>query len=80
MRCAYLFSNNFDKGKELHKLIGYNSKDTGKLKDALLGLITIAIEWNVIDCATGQEKNGKQALSWLLLNYQVVLARMNIAR
>lgn len=47
------------KGKDLYKLIGYNSKDTGKLKDALLGLITIAIEWNVIDCATGQEKKWK---------------------
>jgi len=47
------------KGKDLYKLIGYNSKDTGKLKDALLGLITIAIEWNVIDCSTGQEKNWK---------------------
>lgn len=47
------------KGKDLYKLIGYNSKDTGKLKDALLGLITIAIEWNVIDCTTGQEKKWK---------------------
>lgn len=47
------------KGKDLYKLIGYNSKDTGKLKDALLGLITIAIEWNVIDCSTGQEKKWK---------------------
>lgn len=47
------------KGKDLYRLIGYNSKDTGKLKDALLGLITIAIEWNVIDCSTGQEKKWK---------------------
>ncbi len=47
------------KGKDLYKLIGYNSKDTGKLKDALLGLITIAIEWNVIDCSNGQEKKWK---------------------
>ena len=47
------------KGKDLYKLIGYNSKDTGKLKDALLGLITIAIEWNVIDCSSGQEKKWK---------------------
>lgn len=47
------------KGKDLYKLIGYNSKDTGKLKDALLGLITIAIEWNVIDCSNGREKNWK---------------------
>jgi len=47
------------KGKDLYKLIGYNSKDTGKLKDALLGLITIAIEWNVIDSTTSQEKKWK---------------------
>jgi plasmid replication initiation protein len=47
------------KGKDLYRLIGYNSKDTAKLKEALLGLITIAIEWNVIDCATGQEKKWK---------------------
>lgn len=47
------------KGKDLYKLIGYNSKDTGKLKDALLGLITIAIEWNVIDCSNGREKKWK---------------------
>ena len=47
------------KGKDLYKLIGYNSKDTGKLKDALLGLITLTIEWNVIDCSTGQEKKWK---------------------
>ncbi|MCW5590082.1 MAG: replication initiation protein [Legionellales bacterium] len=47
------------RGKDLCCLIGYNSKDTGKLKQALLGLITIAIEWNVIDCATGQEKKWK---------------------
>ncbi len=47
------------KGKELCRLIGYNSKDTGKLKSALLGLITIAIEWNVIDGANGQEKKWK---------------------
>jgi len=47
------------KGKDLYKMIGYNSKDTAKLKEALLGLITIAIEWNVIDCSTGQEKKWK---------------------
>lgn len=47
------------KGKDLYKLIGYNSKDTAKLKEALFGLITIAIEWNVIDCSTGQEKKWK---------------------
>ena len=42
--------------RELCKLIGYNSNDYGKLKTALLGLITIAIEWNVIDAVTGNEK------------------------
>ncbi|MFU8797101.1 MAG: replication initiation protein [Gammaproteobacteria bacterium] len=42
--------------KELCGLIGYNSNDYGKLKRALLGLITIAIEWNVINGVTGQEK------------------------
>ncbi|PNT87813.1 repA protein [Coxiella burnetii] len=45
--------------KDLCKLIGYNSNDYGKLKRALLGLITTAIEWNVIDCDTGKEKNWK---------------------
>lgn len=44
------------RGKQLSELIGYNSKDVAKLKSALLGLITTAIEWNVIDCNTGQEK------------------------
>lgn len=45
--------------KNLCNLIGYNSNDYGKLKKALLGLITIAIEWNVIDCVTGAEKQWK---------------------
>lgn len=45
--------------KELCTLIGYNSNDYAKLKKALLGLITIAIEWNVIDCSTGTEKKWK---------------------
>lgn len=45
--------------RELCKLIGYNSNDYGKLKKALLGLITIAIEWNVIDCESGKEKKWK---------------------
>ena len=44
------------KVKELSLLIGYNSHDYGKLKKALLGLMTIAIEWNVIDNSTGKEK------------------------
>lgn len=47
------------KGKDLCFLIGYNSKDTQKLKSALFGLITTAIEWNVIDCATGKENKWK---------------------
>lgn len=47
------------KGTDLCALIGYHSKDTVKLKDALFGLITIAIEWNVIDCANGKEKHWK---------------------
>jgi plasmid replication initiation protein len=45
--------------RDLCKLIGYNSNDYGKLKKALLDLITIAIEWNVIDCTTGHEKQWK---------------------
>lgn len=47
------------KGKDLCFLIGYNSKDTQKLKAALFGLITTAIEWNVIDCETGKENKWK---------------------
>jgi len=45
--------------RQLCNLIGYNSNDYGKLKRALLGLVTIAIEWNVIDTLTGKEKNWK---------------------
>ena len=45
--------------RQLCELIGYNSNDYGKLKRALLGLITIAIEWNVIDALTGKEKKWK---------------------
>lgn len=45
--------------RELCALIGYNSNDYAKLKKALLGLITIAIEWNVVDASTGTEKNWK---------------------
>lgn len=47
------------KARDLCNLIGYNSNDYGKLKKALVGLITIAIEWNVIDSSTGQEKQWK---------------------
>lgn len=45
--------------RQLCELIGYNSNDYGKLKKALLGLITIAIEWNVIDTLTGKENTWK---------------------
>lgn len=45
--------------RELCRLIGYNSNDYASIKQALLGLITIAIEWNVIDCATGKESKWK---------------------
>lgn len=45
--------------RELCRLIGYNSNDYAKLKRALLGLISIAIEWNVIDCITGKESKWK---------------------
>ncbi len=45
--------------KEVCALIGYNSNDYAKLKRALLGLITVAVEWNIIDCDTGIEKKWK---------------------
>ena len=45
--------------RKLCELIGYKSKDTGKLKSALLGLITTAIEWGVIECATAQQTKWK---------------------
>jgi len=45
--------------RSLCNLIGYNSNDYNKLKTALIGLITIAIEWNVIDCNTGTERKWK---------------------
>jgi len=35
--------------KFLSELIGYDSHDRKKLKNALMGLITTAIEWNVLD-------------------------------
>lgn len=43
------------RARDLCVLIGYNSNDYKKLKNALLGLVSIAIEWNVINCATGEE-------------------------
>ncbi len=49
------------RGKELHKLIGYNSNDSSQLKKALLGLITTSIERNVIDSNIDQKKNGRLA-------------------
>src|ERR1700722_14947562 len=33
----------------LAELIGYDSNDQKKLKNSLMGLITTAIEWNVLD-------------------------------
>lgn len=44
------------KSKDLCKLIGYNSNDIKSLKQALLGLMKIAIEWNVI----GSSVNDKE--------------------
>ncbi|CAN5424791.1 replication initiation protein [soil metagenome] len=44
--------------RTLCNLIGYNSNDYAKLKKALLALITIAIEWNVIDYSS------KGAINW----------------
>src|SRR5262249_26072746 len=41
--------------RELCALIGYNSHDYGKLKKALLALITIGIEWNVINSNTTKD-------------------------
>jgi plasmid replication initiation protein len=35
--------------KLLSELIGYDSNDRKKLKNSLMGLITTAIEWNVLD-------------------------------
>lgn len=37
--------------KLLAELIGYDSNDQKKLKNSLMGLITTAIEWNVLDSA-----------------------------
>lgn len=38
--------------RRLCQLIGYNSNDYDKLKKALMALMTIVIEWNVIDYST----------------------------
>lgn len=47
------------KAKELCRLIGYNSNDYKGLKKSLLGLITTAIEWNILDYSSGKEKQWK---------------------
>lgn len=38
--------------RSLCKLIGYNSNDYDKLKKSLLALMTVAIEWNIVDYST----------------------------
>lgn len=40
--------------RKLCNIIGYNSNDYGKLKVALLGLLSITIQWNVIDYTSAQ--------------------------
>lgn len=45
--------------RKLCNLIGYNSNDYSLLKKAIIDLISITIEWNVIDSSTGKEKNWK---------------------
>ncbi len=40
--------------RKLCNLIGYNSNDYGKLKQALVALISTAIEWNIIDYSSSQ--------------------------
>lgn len=47
------------RARNLCELIGYNSNDVAKLKKALLGLITTALEWNVVDSLTGKEGKWK---------------------
>lgn len=51
--------------RKLCALIGYNSNDYGKLKKALLALMTIAIEWNVIDYSISEKANKWRASSAL---------------
>lgn len=45
--------------KDLCYLIGFHSNDTKKLKLALIGLITLTIEWNIIDNQSGKESEWK---------------------
>jgi plasmid replication initiation protein len=45
--------------KELCHSIGYNSNDIKRLKQALRGMVTTAIEWNVIESNTGEEAKWK---------------------
>lgn len=51
--------------RTLCNLIGYNSNDYGKLKKALLALITIAIEWNVVDYTSSEPTSNWNASSAL---------------
>src|SRR3990167_7271382 len=41
--------------KQLCRLIGYQGNNHAVIKDALKGLISIIIEWNLIDDETGTE-------------------------
>lgn len=45
--------------QKLSELIGYNSRDTATLKQALLALISITIEWNIIE-----ESSSKPREKW----------------
>ncbi len=51
--------------RQLCNLIGYNSNDYGKLKQALVALITTAIEWNIIDYSSSQSSGEWRASSAL---------------
>ena len=51
--------------RALCALIGYNSNDYGKLKKALLALMTVALEWNVIDYSSS-DSSGKWRASAVL--------------
>ena len=51
--------------RALCALIGYNSNDYGKLKKALLSLMTVALEWNVIDYSSSESSGNWRASSAL---------------
>lgn len=51
--------------RSLCSLIGYNSNDYAKLRKALLGLMSVAIEWNVIDQSTPDAVSSWRASSAL---------------